>query len=59
MAVEGLTSYRYKGDYGWIMIGAQDDADAVNEAGRSLSMSKPTREKLEVWNGKRYVKVKS
>lgn len=36
-AAAGLTSYRYRGRYGWIMIGAKDDADAMREASRSTS----------------------
>jgi hypothetical protein len=36
-AAEGLTSYRYRGEYGWIMIGAKDDADALHEASRSMA----------------------
>ncbi len=37
MAAAGWKSYRYKGTYGWIMIGAIDDADALREARRSCS----------------------
>lgn len=33
-AAHGLNSYRYGGPYGWIMIGATDDADALREAAR-------------------------
>lgn len=36
-ATPGLTSYRYRGRYGWIMIGARDDRDAMREAARSTS----------------------
>ena len=36
-AAPGLWSYRYRGRYGWIMIGARDDADAMREARRSTS----------------------
>ena len=32
----GLTSYRYKGQYGWIMIGAKNTDDALTEAARSV-----------------------
>lgn len=52
-ASQGLTSYRYKGPYGFIMIGAVNDADAMREAARSTS--NPIRENLEVWNGSAYV----
>jgi hypothetical protein len=47
-AAQGLISYRYKGPYGWIMIGAKDHDDAMRQAARS------TREavigNLEVWD---------
>ena len=35
LAAAGLTSYRYKGRYGWVMIGATDANDALREALRS------------------------
>lgn len=57
MAVEGLTSYRYQGRYGPIMIGAKDIDDALNEANRSLSGSTAAVENLEVWDGDKYVSV--
>ena len=28
-AISGLTSYRLKGRYGWILIGATDHQDAI------------------------------
>lgn len=56
MAAHGLTSYRYKGRYGWIMIGAKDDNDALNEAKRSTS-DKVTMENLQVWKGSQYEQV--
>jgi len=56
MAAEGLTSYRAKGPYGHIMIGAKDHADALREANRSSS--KPlTHADLEMWNGKGYAPI--
>lgn len=51
----GLKSYRFKGFWGWIMIGARDDADAMREAARSSVDPDPAF--LEVWNGERYVAV--
>lgn len=54
LAAHGLTSYRYQGRYGFIMIGARDDADALKEAQRSLSYGKATPDKLERWNGNAY-----
>jgi hypothetical protein len=55
MAAKGYISYRYRGRYGWIMIGALNDADALNEAGRSLNWDKPVMSNLERWNGECYV----
>ena len=37
LAITGLDSYRCKGRYGWIMIGALNTNDAMNEARRSSS----------------------
>jgi hypothetical protein len=55
-AAPGLTSYRYRGAYGWIMIGAIGHADALREAARSLSDKRhaPTLDRLEIWTGDRY-----
>lgn len=54
MAIAGLTSYRYASRYGWIMIGARDNAEALCEASRSagepLELSR-----LQIWNGSEYV----
>lgn len=52
-AIQGLTSYRLKGRYGWIMIGAKDHRDAMSEARRSTD--NPKRENLQVWKGTQYV----
>ena len=59
LAAEGLTSYRYKSRYGYIMIGATSNDDALNEANRSLSVGKSTVDGLEIWDGEKYVFVKS
>lgn len=56
LADKGLISYRYEGRYGWIMIGATDDKDALNEASRSTDMP-IVSEKLWKWNGEKYEKV--
>lgn len=59
-AAAGLTSYRYPSGYsGWIMIGARDDDDALNEANRSLTRTTAERSRLEVWDGQldKYVPV--
>ena len=50
LATRGLTSYRYRGTYGWIMIGATCIADALREADRSLSVRGATADRLEVWD---------
>lgn len=54
-AASGLTSYRYHGRYGYIMIGAKDTADALSEASRSTD--NVSVDKLEVWNGQTYERV--
>lgn len=50
-AAPGLTSYRARGPFGFIMIGAVSVADAWREARRSTD--NPTD--LQVWNGREYV----
>ena len=56
LAVQGLTSYRYKGRFGWIMIGAKNHADALKEAARSTNSVQAAN--LQVWNGAQYVAAK-
>lgn len=41
--------------YGWIMIGAKNEADALREAARSTD--DVVRERLEIWCGSRYLPV--
>ena len=55
LAAPGLTSYRYRGRYGWVMIGATDTNDALREAARSIAPTKPTIDNLERWDGWKYV----
>lgn len=55
LAAAGLTSYRYVGRYGYVMIGATDERDALREAARSTD--NVVREKLEIWNGAEYVSI--
>lgn len=55
LAAAGLTSYRLRGRYGWIMIGATDHEHAMREAARSTTGYAPDRTKLEVWDGSEYV----
>lgn len=50
LAVAGLRSYRYRGPYGWVMIGATDDADALKQAQRSVT-EVVIIENLQTWNG--------
>lgn len=49
-AATGLVSYRYKGSFGFIMIGASDQQDAMNEANRSLTGARAIIDNLEIWN---------
>lgn len=49
-AAKGLTSYRCRGRYGWVMIGAKNDADAYKEALRSTDKIND----MQVWDGKAY-----
>lgn len=53
LAASGLTSYRCRARFSWIMIGAKDHDDAMREALRSCDTAK--REDLEVWDGQRYM----
>jgi hypothetical protein len=53
LAAPGLQSYRCKGQYGWIMIGANDDEHAMREALRSSAHAK--FENLQRWDGSAYV----
>lgn len=55
LAAPGLVSYRYyNGAYGWVMIGARDNADALREAGRSID-GEPDASRLQRWDGARYM----
>lgn len=53
LAAAGYTSYRARGRYGWIMIGANSTDEAWSEARRSTD--KP--HDLQVWDGQQYVPV--
>jgi hypothetical protein len=55
LASEGLTSYRYKGRLGYIMIGARTHAEALSEANRSLTTGRAELARLDIWNGSQYV----
>lgn len=49
LAAAGLLSYRYRGRYGWIMIGARNNEDAFTEASRSTG-DRPQPERLEIYH---------
>lgn len=53
LAAPGLTSYRLRGRYGYVMIGARDHGEALREAARSTPNPDPAA--LEIWDGQRYV----
>jgi hypothetical protein len=53
MAAHGLLSYRYKGRYGWVMIGASDHLQALKEAQRSTA-DPVTPDRLQFWDGQQY-----
>ncbi|MCX4150002.1 MULTISPECIES: hypothetical protein [Paraburkholderia] len=55
LAAHGLTSYRLKDRYGWIMIGARNHEEAMSEAARSTDAPRP--EALQVWDGLKYIDV--
>lgn len=57
-AAHGLKSFRYRGPWGFIMIGAASIRGALSEAARSLSQGKPTRDRLEQWDGEKYVPIR-
>jgi hypothetical protein len=58
LAAPGLTSFRYKGRYGYVMIGATDTEDALREARRSVD-GPALIQNLDVWDDRasRYVPV--
>ena len=55
VACEPYKSYRYRGGYGWIMIGAIDDDEALREARRSTDGVVVSN--LQRWNGTEYEPV--
>lgn len=58
LAAQGLTSYRYRGRFGWVMIGARDTKDALLQAQRSVS-EKVEIGKLQIWEGDQYVPARA
>lgn len=63
LAALGLISYRYRGNFGWIMIGAKNHSDALREAGRSVTPpfndtdNRPQLANLQMWNGSQYADI--
>lgn len=55
LAASGFISYRCKNGYGWTMIGAKDNADALNEARRTDASAQS--EWLQIWNNDKYVPI--
>ena len=60
LAIAKLTSYRYPGSYGWIMIGANSADEALSEARRSMTRTNEPLclDKLEIWDGDEYIPVR-
>jgi len=58
MASNGLITYRYRGRYGFIYIGASTDTEALSEAQRSTDDT-VTPDRLERFNGQHFVGVLS
>ena len=54
-AAVGYDSYRYRGQYGWVMIGANSIEDALREAKRSTDNVDIAN--LQKWNGSCYIGV--
>lgn len=50
LAAPGLRSFRYRGAYGFVMIGARDEQDALREAARSLCYGSAAPERLDAWD---------
>lgn len=48
-AAHGLVSFRYRQDFGYIMIGAKDQEDAVREVKRTTNDAL-ILDRLEVWD---------
>lgn len=57
-AAAGLKSYRYRGESGWIMIGAENHDDALRESLRSTQLGGDIA-RLEVWDRDHYVPAMS
>jgi hypothetical protein len=58
LAIKGLKSYRYRGRYGFIMIGATDSQVALREASRSTE-STVIIDNLEAWDYSKYMYIQA
>lgn len=57
IAEDGLNSYRYLSRLGAVMIGANNDKDAMCEVRRSISDFQVCPTNLQRWDGEKYVNV--
>ena len=57
MAIKGLVSYRYRGPFGFVMIGAKDHDDALTQANLSLTSGSAKNENLQIWKEGEYQDV--
>lgn len=57
LAAPPFDSYRYRGRYGFIMIGARGAAEALSEARRSTD-GPVTLDHLEKWDGAQYTEAR-
>ena len=48
-AIPGLISYRYRSSFGWVMIGATDHHDAMQQVARSINGAAHAN-LLQVWD---------
>ncbi len=57
LAANGLQSYRYAGRLGFVMIGARNHDEALQEAQRSLTSEVAVLSQLQVWDGEQYAGI--
>lgn len=57
LAAPPWDAYRYRGRYGFVMIGARDPAEALTEARRSTD-GPVTLDRLEKWDGTQYTEAR-
>jgi cobalamin biosynthesis Co2+ chelatase CbiK len=58
-AAPGKTAYRYRYGFGWIMVDAKDQDDALKKVGVATCDEDyvPNLKHLEIWNGTEYEKI--